>query len=128
MKKLLSLEELAQFVVVMYLLFQLPQHISAYWLLPAFFLPDAFAIGFLINNRVGAIMYNLSHHKLIALLFVAIGFFYAANNYLQIGYIMYAHICFDRTIGYGLKYIDNPSKTHLGFIGKLKSQNPTDTF
>ena len=128
MKKLLSLEELAQLVLAMYLLLKIPQHISLSWLVPTFFLPDVFAIGFLINNRVGAIMYNLSHFKFLAILFIAIGFFAGSTIFLQAGYIVYAHICFDRTIGYGLKYVDNPNKTHLGFIGKEKNKNIPDTF
>jgi hypothetical protein len=47
---------------------------------------------------------------------------------LQIGLITYAHSSFDRTIGYGLKFLGNPSKTHLGFIGKEKNKNAPDTF
>ena len=128
MKKLLSVEELSQFLLVLYLLIQIPQHISIYWLIPAFFLPDLFAIGFLINNRVGAILYNFSHLKFLAIILIAIGFFKHSVLFTQLGYLVYAHICFDRMIGYGLKYIDNPNKTHLGFIGKEKNKNTPDTF
>jgi hypothetical protein len=31
----------------LYVLFQLPQHVSAGWLVPLFFVPDTFAVGFL---------------------------------------------------------------------------------
>ncbi|MFP5041752.1 DUF4260 family protein [Parasediminibacterium sp. JCM 36343] len=128
MKKLLSLEELSQLLLALYLVLQIPNHISTYWLVAIFFLPDVFAVGFLINNSVGTIMYNFSHHKLVALSLVAIGFYTGSIMYLQLGYLFYAHTCFDRTIGYGLKYIGNPNKTHLGFIGKEKNKNIPDTF
>jgi hypothetical protein len=128
MKKLLSLEELAQLVFVLYLLFQIPNHIRLAWLFPVFFLPDIFAIGFLINNKLGTILYNFSHHKLIAITLIVIGLLHTSNIFLQAGYIVYAHICFDRFIGYGLKYMGTPNKTHLGFIGKEKSSNTNDTF
>lgn len=128
MKKIIAAEELAQLIVVVYIYFQLPQHLSIAWFIPVFFFPDVFAAGFLINNKTGTVMYNFSHHKLIAIASVAIGYFFDAAVLLQAGFIAYAHSCFDRTMGYGLKYFGNPSKTHLGFIGKEKSKNIPDTF
>lgn len=128
MKKLLSLEELSQCLLAFYLLLTMPGHWDWPWLIVAFFVPDLFAIGFLINNRVGAITYNFSHLKFIAILLIAIGIMNGSVFFLQSGYIVYAHICFDRTIGYGLKFIGNPNKTHLGFIGKEKNKNIPDSF
>lgn len=92
------------------------------------FLPDVFAIGFLINNTIGTIMYNISHHKLVAIATIAIGYFTIMPTLLELGIVVYAHSCFDRMIGYGLKLLGNANKTHLGFIGKEKHKNLPDTF
>jgi Domain of unknown function (DUF4260) len=126
MKKLIAAEEFAQMVLCLYLLFQLPDHVSVLALIPLFFIPDLFAIGFLVSNATGAFLYNFSHHKLVAIALAAIGYFLPSSFLLQAGIIFYAHSAFDRTLGYGLKYLGNHSKTHLGFIGKEKHLNPPD--
>lgn len=123
MKKIVAIEELAQFIVCAFAYFQFPAIVNNYWLLPLFFFPDLFAIGFLINKQMGAIMYNCSHHKAVAVVLFVAGYCTHQNLLLQVGIIMYAHSSFDRIIGYGLKYLDNPNKTHLGFIGKEKHKN-----
>lgn len=128
MKKIIALEELAQLVFCGYMFFHIPNHLSIVALILTFFLPDVFAIGFLINNQIGAILYNFSHHKLVALALLSIGFFTNESFLFQAGIIFYGHSCFDRVVGYGLKYLDNPNNTHLGFIGKDKHKNPPDTF
>jgi hypothetical protein len=128
MKKLIALEELAQMLLCLYILFQLPQHVGAFALLPLFFVPDLFAVGFLVSNTLGTILYNFSHHKLVAIALGAAGFLSGNNILLQAGLIAYAHSSFDRAIGYGLKYLGEPDKTHLGFIGKRKGENPVDGF
>lgn len=126
MKKLIALEELAQMLCCLYILFQLPQHVGALALLPLFFVPDLFAVGFLVNNRLGTLLYNFSHYKLVAFAMGAAGFFTGNNLLIQAGLIAYAHSSFDRALGYGLKYLGAPDKTHLGFIGKRKGENPVD--
>lgn len=128
MKKLLALEEAGQLTAALYLFFQVEGHLHGWLLLPAFFAPDLFAIGFLINNRVGTIMYNFSHHKLVCLFLAGVGLVAGSSLVLQSGLIAYAHSSFDRTIGYGLKYIGASDHTHLGFIGKQKFRNPPDHF
>ena len=127
MKKLIALEELAQFVASLYLVAQLALPNNPYLLIPAFFAPDLFALGYLVDKKVGTLLYNFSHHKLVALSLVATG--YAVNNeYCQLaGLLAYAHSSFDRAIGYGLKYVASPNRTHLGYIGKEKFKNPPDT-
>lgn len=128
MKKIIASEELAQLVIVLYIYFQLPGHLSIAWFIPAFFIPDISAAGFLLNNKTGTLMYNFSHHKLVALAVAASGYFFHSGVLLQAGLIAYAHSCFDRTLGYGLKYPGNPGKTHLGYIGKEKHRNTPETF
>ena len=127
MKKLVALEELAQLAASFYFIAQLTISINYYLLVPGFFAPDLFALGYLINRKVGAFSYNFSHHKLIAIILIAAGYL-LKNEYWQLaGLLTYAHSSFDRTIGYGLKYADSPDRTHLGFIGREKFKNPPDT-
>jgi len=42
-----------------------------------------------------------------------------------ISIIWIAHIGFDRSLGYGLKYADGFGYTHLGLIGKLNQNSPS---
>lgn len=80
--------------------------------------PGVGMLGYVANTRVGAITYNLMHTYLLpgALLVADI----AADSPLthSIAFIWFAHIGFDRALGYGLKYVDGFGHTHLGSIGK----------
>ena len=40
------------------------------------------------------------------------------DTMLLVGILLFAHSCFDRVWGYGLKYTDSFQHTHLGKIGK----------
>ena len=128
MEKLLALEEFAQLLICIYGFSQLNISYNYFILVPAFFAPDLFAIGYLINKSVGACLYNFSHHKLVAIVIMSIGMMTSNQFIIACGLIAYAHSSFDRMIGYGLKYIDSPNHTHLGFIGKEKPKNEKDHF
>ena len=116
MKSLLRLEELAMFIGCIYLL---TLYQSAWWVyLILVFGPDIGMLGYLVNNRVGAVSYNIFHHKGVALAVFATGFF-SQNEIIQIcGLILFGHSSMDRLFGYGLKYFTGFKDTHLGFIGK----------
>ncbi len=93
---------------------------GAGWLMFAilFLAPDLSMIGYLINKRVGAWMYNFGHSYLtpsaVALLGIALG----TTILWPIALIWAAHIGFDRLVGYGLKYSEAFGATHLGWKGK----------
>ncbi len=93
---------------------------GAGWLMFAilFLAPDLSMIGYLINKRVGAWMYNFGHSYLtpsaVALLGIALG----TTILRPIALIWAAHIGFDRLVGYGLKYSEAFGATHLGWKGK----------
>ena len=117
MKKVLQAEELAQLAIGIMGLYLLPFHFS-WWLWILLFLsPDISMLGYLVNTKMGAYAYNFFHHKLTAVIVLIAG--YAShNNIIQfIGILLFAHSCFDRVFGYGLKYTDNFKHTHLGLIG-----------
>ncbi len=82
------------------------------------FVFDIFMLGYLLNNKIGAYVYNLGHSMLIPSLLIAAGL--ATDNRQIIGFslIWFAHIGLDRALGYGLKLTSGFKETHLGHIGK----------
>lgn len=116
MRNLLSLEEVAMFVlgIFMYGLLGYP-----WWLFFVLLLtPDIGMLGYLISEKVGAIAYNLFHHKGIAILLYFLGMYLSMPVVQMIGVILFAHASMDRIFGYGLKYEKGFKYTHLGEIGK----------
>jgi len=115
MKLTLKLEELAQFILSIIAFNQLP---FAWWWFPALILlPDISMIGYLINPKIGAILYNIGHHKAIGILIYLIGMYLGNPNITLTGIILFGHSSMDRFFGYGLKYPDSFHNTHLGTIG-----------
>lgn len=118
MRALLNLEEAAQFLLSILLFSQLDY---AWWIFPALlFLPDISIAGYAFSSRTGAIIYNLFHHKLIAVLLIAGGYIFHIPSVACAGIILFGHSAMDRVFGFGLKYPDSFSHTHLGWIGKNK--------
>ncbi|APG60501.1 DUF4260 domain-containing protein [Christiangramia salexigens] len=94
------------------------QEISWWWFIGLFLVPDIGMLGYLVNNRIGAILYNAFHHKGIAVILGLTGVFYNVEGLQLAGIILFSHSCFDRLLGYGLKYEKGFKFTHLGEIGK----------
>lgn len=90
-----------------------------WWWFPALLLlPDLSMIGYAFGNRAGAWTYNIVHHRGVAVIVYLVGI-YLNNTALQlVGVILFSHSCFDRMLGYGLKYEKGFKFTHLGEIGK----------
>lgn len=116
MKTTLKLEELAMFTISLYFIDQLPY--AWWWFAVLFLAPDLSMLGYLVNAKVGAICYNLFHHKGIAIAIGVIGMVLSSSAVLFAGILLFAHSSFDRMLGYGLKYSDSFAHTHLGKIGK----------
>ncbi len=120
MKKILLAEEAAELATAVFALYMQPIHLS-WWLWPIVFLaPDISMLGYFINTKIGAISYNLFHHKLFAIAVLVAGYFGSNDITLLMGLLLFAHACFDKLMGYGLKYPDSFNNTHLGKIGKAK--------
>ena len=91
----------------------------ATWVFWAFFLaPDIGMLGYIVNPKVGAITYNLFHHKGIAIACYLAGYFLVVHELTLVGVILLGHSSFDRILGYGLKFSDSFQHTHIGMIGK----------
>lgn len=112
MKNLLKSEELLQFVAAIGLFGTLDY---AWWVFPALlFLPDVSMLGYAVSPRLGAITYNVGHHKGLAVSVALAGFLLNIPGLELAGVILFAHSAFDRLMGYGLKYADDFKHTHLG--------------
>ncbi|RAK66005.1 DUF4260 domain-containing protein [Hymenobacter edaphi] len=118
MKTLLKIEELAELLLAVVVFAYLP---FAWWVLPAtFLLPDLSALGYLAGPRVGAVSYNLFHHKALAVACGVAGWLLSIPVLLLAGAVLLAHAAFDRLLGYGLKYPTGFQHTHLGRIGRAE--------
>ncbi len=116
MKLTLQLEELAMTIIFCYFLCSYNMGVSIWVWLILFFSPDIGMVGYLINTKVGALTYNLFHHKGIAICVIAAGHYLHSDNMISIGILLFAHSSFDRIMGYGLKYSDSFKNTHLGTL------------
>jgi len=114
MKAQLKLEELAMFGASILLFSMLPY---AWWWFPALILlPDVGMLGYLFGTRAGAVSYNLFHHKGLALVVLALGYWLQDHPSMLAGTILFGHASMDRVFGYGLKYPDSFKHTHLGVL------------
>lgn len=114
MKFLLGLEEFSQLAFAVLGLYLQPISIS-WWLWPLVFLsPDISMLGYLGGSRLGAISYNLFHHKGVAICIGLAGYFASEPIMIFIGLLLFGHSALDRMLGYGLKYETGFKHTHLG--------------
>lgn len=118
MKAALKIEELAMFLLGIYVFGFLDY--AWWWFLLLFFAPDVSILGYLFGNRAGALLYNLCHHKGVAIFIFLIGSFFLVPVLQLLGVIIFSHASFDRMLGYGLKFEKGFKYTHLGRIGKEK--------
>ncbi|MFC0562516.1 DUF4260 domain-containing protein [Halalkalibacter alkalisediminis] len=88
------------------------------WLLFSILLlvPDISMLGYLLNKKVGAILYNSFHTYSLSIGIVIFGIIISNSNILAIGLIWSAHIGMDRMLGYGLKYPRAFKDTHLNRV------------
>ena len=114
MKFILQSEECLMFVLSIYLFSLLD---FSWWLYPALLLvPDIGMAGYLFNSKTGATLYNIFHHKGIALTLGLMGLLLTNHWFMLMGIIFFGHSCMDRMFGFGLKYPDSFKHTHLGTI------------
>jgi Domain of unknown function (DUF4260) len=78
-----------------------------------FLTPDLFMLGYLVNKRLGATIYNLVHNYAVPLLLLSVFLLAGQISYVWPVLIWFAHIGMDRMLGYGLKYETAFKDTHL---------------
>lgn len=113
-KILLHLEGLAVFILCIYAY----SYFDFSWIL--FFVlllaPDIAMLAYLLNNKIGAILYNIFHTYLVTVTLIIIGLLASQPTILAISLIWTAHIAMDRIVGFGLKYTTDFKDTHLNRV------------
>jgi hypothetical protein len=89
-----------------------------WWLLVVFLLWDLSMVGYLASPRIGAIGYNVGHSYLGPAVLLALTWVSDARWPAFVALTWAFHIAVDRLLGYGLKFTDRFSHTHLGEIGQ----------
>ena len=116
MKTMVRFEELGLFLFSIYLYSSLP---FPWWYFPLLlFAPDLSMAGYASGPRLGSVIYNIVHHRALALLLYVVGLLGALPILSLAGIILFAHSSLDRALGYGLKFPDAFTNTHLGLIGR----------
>lgn len=111
MKNLIRIEELFLFLLSIYLFSNLN---FAWWWFPLLLLvPDIGMIGYLINTKIGAVAYNIVHHRALSISIYIVASILLMPVLQLVGLIMFAHSTMDRIFDYGLKYNDDFKHTHL---------------
>ncbi len=70
-------------------------------------------VGYLINNELGSVVYNLGHNYILGLIVTLAGITFHANLLIGFGIIIVTHVGLDRLLGFGLKYPTKFKDTHL---------------
>lgn len=116
MKTVIALEEIAKLILCYILSINLGY---AWWVYLILLLtPDLSMLGYLLNNKTGALLYNILRHQGIAIVVGFAGLLLASKEWMLAGLVLFGHSGMDRALGYGLKYPDHFRHTHLGWIGK----------
>ena len=118
MKTIIQLEEVALTAISIFFLSKYNLGLPIWVWILLFFSPDISMLGYLINTRIGAFIYNLIHHRGLAIIIAATGYYLHNDIITAAGILLLAHSSFDRMMGYGLKYDDDFKHTSLGWIGK----------
>lgn len=120
MKVVLKLEEFGLLILGIYMFGTLGINL---WILPVvFFVPDLSMLGYVRGPKTGGTLYNVFHHKGIGVALYLAGVFINSELLQLSGIVLFSHSCFDRMLGYGLKYERGFRFTHLGEIGSGKQQ------
>ncbi|RKL65768.1 hypothetical protein CR203_19170 [Salipaludibacillus neizhouensis] len=110
-KLILHIEGITVLLVSVFIYSQLD---AAWWMFFAFLLaPDFSMLGYMINNSVGAVTYNIFHSYILPLFLSVVSIFIVNDLLLAFSMIWISHIGMDRFIGYGLKYTSKFKDTHL---------------
>jgi Domain of unknown function (DUF4260) len=110
-KLLLHIEGLAVFALSLY--FYGYNQFSWLLFLVLLLAPDISMLGYLINNKIGARLYNVFHTYTIVIIVIFWGLLLENQTALAIGIIWSAHIGMDRMVGYGLKYQNDFKDNHM---------------
>lgn len=107
-------------LVLLITLFVYNQFDGNWWyMLAGFIAVDVSMVGYIFNNHVGALTYNVGHSYIIPRILLLGALVGDIRWLILLGLIWNAHISLDRALGYGLKH-EAFHITHLGVIGKKR--------
>ncbi|MER1957009.1 MAG: DUF4260 domain-containing protein [Solibacillus sp.] len=110
-KTILHIEYGLAFLVTLLIYWQFD---FSWWLfIVLLFAPDLTMIGYAINHSIGASIYNIGHSLVIPIILLGAAIVFALNLLFMISCIWLAHIFMDRCLGYGLKYKQGFTETHM---------------
>lgn len=92
-----------------------------WWLLVLFLAFDVSMAGYAVSRRLGAWTYNVGHSYAVPAALVAAGWVAESRALLFVALAWAFHVAVDRLLGYGLKFTDRFTHTHLGEIGPQRS-------
>jgi hypothetical protein len=78
--------------------------------------PDLGMLGYLVNARVGSVIYNTIHFYLLPVALFVLCLAAGSMLGIQIALIWFTHISMDRILGYGLKYPTKFKDTHFQHV------------
>lgn len=99
------------FLAILYLYVSLGFSQWVFWTL--LLTPDITILGYFINARLGARIYNCGHTFIFPILLGICYLIVEEKALLMFFLIWIAHISIDRFFGFGLKYKDSFNRTHL---------------
>lgn len=102
MKILLRLENFLLLIVTLFIYFSIFTY-SLPLLFLLLFIFDLSMLGYLFNEVIGAICYNIFHHLTIPIALLLTGIYYSYDFILAFSLIWLIHIFMDRSLGFGLK-------------------------
>lgn len=111
LRKLIYFEYAIGFMICLFLYVHLDYSILLFFAL--LLVPDITMIGYLFHTKIGAYVYNVGHSFIIPFILFVVAFLNDFSNILMVTLIWLAHICLDRSLGFGLKYYDDFKSTHL---------------
>jgi hypothetical protein len=114
---LLKLEGFAVFLLALVIYWQQSFGWTLFW--STVLLPDLALLGYLVNAKVGATAYNITHSKLLPSALAVVAIITGNALFSALALIWFVHIGVDRMLGYGLKYPEGFKVTHLGTIGQM---------
>ena len=91
--------------------------IAWWWLAALFLVFDLSMIGYAGSPALGALTYNIGHSYIVPLLVGIASVLTDSRGALILSLAWIFHIGVDRLLGYGLKFSDRFTHTHLGEIG-----------
>lgn len=110
-KKVIHIEYGAAFILLLFIYSHLEFSLWLFFLL--LFVPDVTMIGYFINAKVGATLYNIGHNLILPIFCCGLSLSLSNKIGLLLTLIWLAHIAMDRCLGYGLKYPHAFKETHM---------------